>query len=55
MEWQRGVGYVCFVDDLVCEEVVGLDDLEVGRLLDCVVQEFRIMRVCYKTSILASI
>jgi hypothetical protein len=50
-----GMWYVCFVDDLVCEEVVGLDDLEVGRLLDRVIQEFRIVRVHYKTSILASI
>jgi len=35
-------------------EVVGFDYFELGRFLDCVVQEFGVGRVGYKASILPS-
>ena len=46
--------YICFIDDLVCEEVICFDDFKTGGFLGCVIEQFRVMRVHYKTSILVS-
>src|SRR5271169_1197607 len=53
-EYKRNRRYVCFIDDFICLEIVGFDYFELGRFLDCVVQELRVLRVGYKTSILPS-